>query len=213
MGSSIFMQCSIFKEGSDLNIEIYKGSRRKKIITLGRTLEGDLVCQVNIKFDDLWRHLVSESQKETKCKLIFVSIASNGLRIPQQISRQNWFLQSQECSSGLSPRYDQFWSDEDPYSNIIVGIWQWFTLYWHQNREYNWKLEQFQADLEPSRFRKRWCWDIYWVRKGCWRGKSFLNNTHAHYLTQKTAQLYSEHGLFLHRCCISSWPLSCFQGG
>jgi len=83
------MQCSIFKEGSDLNIEIYKGSRRKKIITLGRTLEGDLVCQVNIKFDDLWRHLVSESQKETKCKLIFVSIASNGLRIPQQISRQN----------------------------------------------------------------------------------------------------------------------------
>ena len=89
MRSYIFMRCSIFKEGSDLNIEIYKESRRKKIMTRGHTLEGDLLCQVNIKFDDLWRHLVSESQKESKCELIFVSIASNGLRIPQQISRQN----------------------------------------------------------------------------------------------------------------------------
>ena len=83
------MRCSIFKEGDDLNIEIYKESQQKKIITLGRTSEGDLLCRVSIKFDDLWRHLVFESQKETKCELIFVSIASNGLRIPQQTSRQN----------------------------------------------------------------------------------------------------------------------------
>jgi len=89
MQSYIFIRCSILEEGSDLNIEIYKESRRKEIITLGRTLEGDLVCRVSIKFDDLWGHLVSESQEETKCELIFVSIASNGLRIPQQTSRQN----------------------------------------------------------------------------------------------------------------------------
>ena len=69
MQSYIFIRCSILEEGSDLNIEIYKESRQKKIMTLGRTLEGDLVCQVNIKFDDLWRHLVSESQKETNVSL------------------------------------------------------------------------------------------------------------------------------------------------
>jgi len=87
MQSYIFIRCSIFKEGSNLNIEIYKESRRKKIMTFGSVSEGDLLCRVSIKFDDLWRHLVAESQKETKCELMFVSIASDGLRIPQQTSR------------------------------------------------------------------------------------------------------------------------------
>jgi len=47
------------------------------------------LCQINIKVDDLWRHLVAESQKEKKYELVFVSIAFDGLRIPQQTSRQN----------------------------------------------------------------------------------------------------------------------------
>ena len=108
MQSYIFIRCSIFKEGSDLNIEIYKESQRKKIMTFGSASEGDLLCRVIIKFNDLWKHLVAESQKETKCKLIVVSIASDGLRIPQRTSRQNLLLQSQDCSSGLSLRYDHF---------------------------------------------------------------------------------------------------------
>jgi len=87
MQSYIFIRCSIFKEGSDLNIEIYKESQRKKIMTFGSASEGDLLCRVIIKFNDLWRHLVAESQKETKCELMFVSITSDGLRIPQQTSR------------------------------------------------------------------------------------------------------------------------------
>jgi len=113
MQSYIFIRCSIFKEGNDMNIEIYKESRGKKIITFGSASEGNLLCQVSIKFDDLWRHLVSESQNEMKCKLIFVSITSGGLMIPQQTSRQNLFLRSQDCSFGSSPRYDYFRNDED----------------------------------------------------------------------------------------------------
>ena len=85
----MFMQHSIIKEGGDLNIEIHKESRRRKIITLGRISEGDLLCEVNIKFDVLWKHLVLESQKESKCELIFALIGSNMLKIPQQTSQWN----------------------------------------------------------------------------------------------------------------------------
>jgi len=80
--------CSIFEEGNNLNIEIYKESRRRKAVTLGRAPEGDLLCQVSIKFDDLWRHLVCESQKETKCELIFSSVASDGLTIPANFKEE-----------------------------------------------------------------------------------------------------------------------------
>ena len=56
--SHIFIQCSIFEHESDLTIKIYKKSRRRRIVTFGRASEGDLLCQVSIKFDDLWKHLV-----------------------------------------------------------------------------------------------------------------------------------------------------------
>ena len=88
MQSYILMWCSIFEEGNDLNIEIYKKhSRRLKIITFGRVSEDELLCKASIGFDDLWKHLVSESQKEAKCELVFALIASNILRVPQQTSR------------------------------------------------------------------------------------------------------------------------------
>jgi len=83
----IFIRCSIVKEGSDLDIEIYKESRRRKIITLGRAPQGNLLCKASIKFDDLWEHLVLELQKEIKCELILVSIAYGRLKIPQQTSQ------------------------------------------------------------------------------------------------------------------------------
>jgi len=55
MQSCLFMRCSIFKAGSDLNIEIYKESRQRKIITLGQASEGDLLGRANIKFNgDTW---------------------------------------------------------------------------------------------------------------------------------------------------------------
>jgi len=88
MQSYILMWCSVFEEGNDLNIEIYKKhSLRLEIRTLGRASEDELLCKASIGFDDLWRHLVSESQKEAKCELAFASIASNILRVPQRTSR------------------------------------------------------------------------------------------------------------------------------
>ena len=87
MQSHIFILCSIFEQGSNLKIEIYKESQRRKIITLGHASEGELLCQVSVKFDDLWKHLVFELQKTTKCELTFASIASDTLTAPQPTLR------------------------------------------------------------------------------------------------------------------------------
>jgi len=100
-----FMRCRIVKEGSELNIEIHKESQRRRIITFGRAPEGDLVCSARIKFDVLWKHLVLESRKETKCEFILVSIAYDMLKIPQQTSQWNLWIQCQDFSSGSSLRY------------------------------------------------------------------------------------------------------------
>jgi len=100
----IFMRYSIVKEGSDLNIEIHKQPQRRKIITLGRAPEGDLLCEAKIKFDVLWKHLVLESQKETKCELILALIAYDMLKIPQQTSQWNLSIQYRDFSSSSSPR-------------------------------------------------------------------------------------------------------------
>jgi len=88
MQSYILMRCSIFEEGNDLNIEIYKKHyQRLKIITFGHVSQDELLCKASIRFDSLWKHLVSESQKEAKCELVFALIASNILRVPQPTSR------------------------------------------------------------------------------------------------------------------------------
>ena len=83
MQSYILMWCSVFEEGNDLNIEIYeKHSLRQEIKTLGCASQDKFLCKASIQFDNLWKHLVSESQKEAKCELVFASIASNILRVP-----------------------------------------------------------------------------------------------------------------------------------
>ena len=87
MQSYIFIRWGIFERGSDLKIEIYRESVWRIITTLGRTSAGALLCRVNIKFDDLWKHLVSESQKTIKCELVFAPIASDILTAPQPTSR------------------------------------------------------------------------------------------------------------------------------
>ena len=88
MQSYILMGCSIFEEGNDLNIEIYKKhSLRIEIRTFGRVSQDELLCKASIRFDDLWNYLVSETQKEAKCELVFASITSNILRVPQRTSR------------------------------------------------------------------------------------------------------------------------------
>jgi len=92
MQSYLYVWCSILKEGSDLNIEIYKESQQWKIITFRRAPVSDLLCGISIKFDDLWKHLVSESQMETKCELILASISSNVLRMPQPTSQWNLWM-------------------------------------------------------------------------------------------------------------------------
>jgi len=82
MQSCIVMWCRIFREGSNLNIEIHKHFKRPKILRSKSASQDDLLCQANIKFDDLWDHLASEAQQETNCELIFVSIISHLLRAP-----------------------------------------------------------------------------------------------------------------------------------
>ena len=101
----IFIRCSIVKERSDLDIEIYRESQRWKIITLGRAPEGNLLCKASIKFDDLWEHLVLELQKETKCELILGTIAYDGLKIPQQTFQWDLRMQCRDFSSGSLPKY------------------------------------------------------------------------------------------------------------
>ena len=73
MQSYILMWCSIFEEGNDLNIEIYKKhSLQLEIKTFRHALQDEFLCKASIRFDDLWKHLVSELQKEEKCELAFV---------------------------------------------------------------------------------------------------------------------------------------------
>jgi len=75
------MQYSILQQESDLNIEIYrKHPLRQKIFSFG-CISDDPLCQVSIKFNNLWDHLVSQTQEGTKCRLIFVSIALSLLGI------------------------------------------------------------------------------------------------------------------------------------
>ena len=106
MQSYMFIGCSIFKEGSDLDIEIYqRHSRRQKILTLGHASGDKFLCKANIKFDDLWKHLALESQKTTRWELIFALIASNILSAPQPTSRWISLMQFQYSSSGSLLRY------------------------------------------------------------------------------------------------------------
>jgi len=62
----------------------------QKIFSLGHFSKDDPVCKVSIKYEDLWDHLVSETQEGTKCRLIFASIASSLLRILEQITKWNF---------------------------------------------------------------------------------------------------------------------------
>jgi len=78
MQSYILMFCSILEEGSVLNIKIYKKhSLWQKFLAFGWTSEDEPLCEAAIRFDDLWKYLVSESQKITRCESIFTSIASD----------------------------------------------------------------------------------------------------------------------------------------
>jgi len=72
----------MFGEGSSLLIEIHKHFKRPTILRSKRTLQSDLLCQADIKFDDLWDHLASQAQQDTNCEPMFGSIISHLLRIP-----------------------------------------------------------------------------------------------------------------------------------
>jgi len=68
----MFMRRSIIKGGNDLFIEIHKKrSRWQKANPFEGTSQDNVLCKATIKFDDLWKHLVLESQTESKCGFIF----------------------------------------------------------------------------------------------------------------------------------------------
>jgi len=100
------VRCSLLQQKNDLDIEIHrKYPLQQKILSPGRIFKDDPPCKVSVKFDDLWDHLVSETQEGTTCRLIFDSIAPFFLRILQQISRLKSPMGFQDYTSGLSPRY------------------------------------------------------------------------------------------------------------
>jgi len=102
----MFMRHSIFKGGSDLDIEIHKKrSRWQKANPFEGTSPDNVLCKATIKFDDLWKHLVLESQKGSKCGFIFTSIVSEMLKIPKQTSRWNLVMQCRDFSSGSTLKY------------------------------------------------------------------------------------------------------------
>ena len=71
MQSSIFMSSRILHEGSNLNIEILEYFQWPKFFRPKNISRNDLLCKANVRFDDLWEHLVSQAQQETNCELIF----------------------------------------------------------------------------------------------------------------------------------------------
>ena len=104
--SWIIMWCSILKDGSDLKIEIHKThSWQSKILSLWRTPKSDSPCKTRINFDDLWKHLISEAQKATKCESIFASISPDLLRVLQWTSRWSLIIRLKDYTSGSSQRY------------------------------------------------------------------------------------------------------------
>jgi len=54
--------------------------------------EDDLMGKVNIKFDDLWQHLASQTQTEIKCERISELITPNLHRAPQRTSKWNLII-------------------------------------------------------------------------------------------------------------------------
>ena len=102
------MWYSILNQKSDLDIKIHrKYSLQQKIFSFRYILDNSL-CWVSIKFNNLWDHLVSETQEGTKYRLIFVSITFSLLRVFQQISKWNSPMEFQDCNSGSSLRYAIF---------------------------------------------------------------------------------------------------------
>jgi len=100
------VRCSILEQESDLDIEIHiKYPLRQKILSPGHIFKDDDPYKVSVKFNDLWDHLVSETQEGTKSRLIFASFASSLLRILQQILRWNSPMEFQDYTSGSLPRY------------------------------------------------------------------------------------------------------------
>ena len=75
------MWCIILNEGSDLNIEIHTYYRREKYFGIRHGNKSHFPPKASVKFDYLWKHLVSEEQEGTKCELVFCSIT---LDFPQR---------------------------------------------------------------------------------------------------------------------------------
>ena len=101
----VFMWCRIFLEGSSLNIEIRKEFKRPRVFRSKRALQGDLLCQASIEFDDLWNHLASEAHREINCELIFASIISHLLRdlseLTSGIHEPNFRVTVLDCRWGM----------------------------------------------------------------------------------------------------------------
>ena len=165
---------------------MHKYSLRQKIVSLWNINKDDSPCKAIIKFDDLWNHLVSEAQKETKCELIFSSITLDF---------------SQGASANFKVEFD----------NPIQGLRLWIVAEvcyldcWHilsssqvigpqlqlerpgcTNQSHNGELEQLQTHFESSRLCKRCWWNDHGVRKAFKRGKTLLTNTCARYLTRSS---------------------------
>ena len=149
MWSYIFMWCRIFQEGSSLNIKIHKHSKRLRFLRSKHTTQDDLLCQGDIKFDNLWDHLASEAQQETNCELIFAlsfPIYSGHLsELAGGVHQSDFRITVLDHRWGMDFITVKMWI---PYWNLITGLRQWFTHSRCTNKEYSRKLEILQTTSE-----------------------------------------------------------------
>jgi len=145
------MWCSILNEGSDLNIEIHEYYRREKYFGIRHSNKDSSPCRTSIKFDDLWKHLVSKEQEGTKCELVFCLIT---LDFPQCASA-NFKVELENPIQGLhiwviaKVRYSDCYQHIYPW--LVIGLRLWLEHAVCTSQSHNQQLEQL-----PIRFGSSW---------------------------------------------------------
>ena len=150
------MWCSILNEGSDLNIEIHEYYRREKYFGIRHDNKDNVPCRTSIKFDGLWKHLVSKEQEgtkcETKCELIFSLITLDF----SQGTSANFEVEFNNPIQGLclwvvaEVWYLNCWYIYIPGLSQVIGLQLWLEHTGCTNQGHNEGLGQFPAHFESS---------------------------------------------------------------
>ena len=148
------------------------------------------MCKARINLDDLWQHLASHTQTETKGERISASITPDLLRAPQRTSKWNLIIRSMDYSCGLLSRCATIIAATPiPFTNMMVGSQPWLEHTGSTDQECDGGIEQVPVCFESSWFHKRCCRNVYGIREGDQRGNWTLTSMHACYLIQNSSIL------------------------